>query len=252
MKTTIAILALLAGLGVLSAYGSGQQSGSAESQMTSLLTRHYIEGEKLSYHMKATNKDRLKTMMYAAQADGVVRKDAAGHFYEEYQWSHVVWNGQAAPVAPNFRQILSWDPGSRPQVPDLQHAGSALEGPTLDLFTFYVDLIMALRHPGLNHAGDHVYVKFGRPSSWAAGEGLTLGEDSIDFDLTLQNVDRSANVAHYSSDTCLLRSRRSICQPPGCGPPSRTRPTIGWKSAGTGLESMSRRSARRRSTMSST
>jgi hypothetical protein len=195
MKTTAAILALLAGLGTLGAHRADRQSSPAESQGMDLFSRHYVEGEKLSYHMKATNKDRLKTMRYEAQADGVVKKDAAGHYYEEYQWSGVVWNGQAAQVPPDFRQILSLDPGSRPQVPDLQHAGSALAGPTLDLFTFYVDLIMALRHPGLNRAGDHIYVKFGRPSSWAAGQNQILGESSIDFDLTLQDVDRSKNIA---------------------------------------------------------
>ena len=194
MKRTVAILAFLAVVGTLGAYRAGQSSA-MDAPGTGLFVRHYREGEKLSYRMKATNKDRLRTMNYEAEADGVVTKDAAGHYYEEYQWSHVIWNGQAAPVPPDFRQILSLDPGSRPQVPDLQHAGSALVGPTLDLFTFYVDLIMALRNPGLNGPGDHVYVKLGSPNSWAAGEGLILGEDSIDFNLILKGVDRSANFA---------------------------------------------------------
>ena len=195
MKIIAAIFVFFAGFGALGAYRASQQNGSTVSHRVSLFSRHYQEGEKLSYHMKATNKDRLKMMSYQAQTDGVVKKDAADHFYEEYQWSGVVWDGQAAPVAPDFRQILSLDPGSRPQLPDLQHAGQALVGPTLDLFTFYTDLIMALHQPGLKAAGDHAYVKLGGPNSWAAGEGLILGEDSIDFDLTVQSVDRSANVA---------------------------------------------------------
>lgn len=195
MKTTVAILAFLAGLGALGVSRTDLQNGSTESQGVNLFSRKYREGEKIVYHMRATNKDRLKTMSYEAQAYGVVKKDTAGHFYEEYQWSGVVWNGKAAPIAPDFRQILSLDPGSRPQLPDLQHAGSALVGPTLDLFTFYVDLLMAIRHPGLNRAGDHIYVKFGRPSSWASGQDQILGESSIDFDLTLQDVDRSKNIA---------------------------------------------------------
>lgn len=195
MKTITAIFVFLVAFGTLGAYRGGRQNGSTESRGMNLFSRAYRDGEKISYHMKATNKDRLKTMSYEAQADGVVKKDAAGHFYEEYQWSGVVWDGQAAPVAPDFRQILSLDPGSRPQLPDLQHAGSALVGPTLDLFTFYTDLMMALHQPSLNAAGDHAYVKLGGPNSWAAGEGLILGEDSIDFDLTVQSVDRNANVA---------------------------------------------------------
>lgn len=195
MKAMAAVFVCLAGLGAFGAYRSGRQSNAPESRKTNLFTRQYHEGEKLSYHMKATNKGRLKTMSYEAQADGVVRKDAAGHFYEEYQWSGVAWNGQTAAVAPDFRQILSLDTGSRPQLPDLQKAGPALVGPSLDLFTFYTDLILALGQPNLNAAGDHAYVKLGGPNSWAAGEGLILGEDSIDFDLTVQSVDRSANVA---------------------------------------------------------
>lgn len=193
MRTRTAVLALLGALCALTVHRSAA-NGQETSANSTLLSRRYVAGEKLSYHMEARNQDRLKTMNYEAEADGVVKKDAAGHYYEEYQWSHVIWDGEAAPVAPDFRQILSLDPDWRPQVPDLQRAGSALVGPALDLFTFYVDLIMALRHPGLNRAGDHIYVKSGRPSSWAAGEGLILGEDSIDFDLTLQSVDRSAHI----------------------------------------------------------
>lgn len=194
MKTITAIFVFLVAFGTLGAY-HGQQNVSTESRGMNLFSRTYRDGEKISYHMKATNKDRLKTVSYEAQADGVVKKDAAGHFYEEYQWSGVVWDGQAAPVAPDFRQILSLDPGSRPQLPNLQHAGSGLVGPTLDLFTFYTDLMIALHQPSLNAAGDHAYVKLGGPNSWAAGEGLILGEDSIDFDLTMQSVDRSVNIA---------------------------------------------------------
>lgn len=195
MKTIVTTLVFIGALGTLGAYRSAPQGSSLESRAANLFSRKYREGQKLSYHMRATNKNRLRTMSYEAQADGVVKKDAAGHFYEEYEWSHVIWDGQAAPVPPDFRQILSLDLGSRPQVPDSQHAGPALVGPTLDLFTFYTDLMMALHQPSLNAAGDHAYVKLGGPNSWASGEGLILGEDSIDFDLTVESVGRNANVA---------------------------------------------------------
>lgn len=193
MKTT-ALLVLFASLATLAARQSGPSSGQATPPSSSLLSRHYREGEKLSYHMKATNKNRLKTMSYEAEADGVVKWDAAGHFYEEYQWSGVVWDGKAVAVPPDFRQILSLDPGFRPVLPDLRKVPSGLVGPVLDLMTFYVDLGFAIRR-GMNLPGDHVYIKFGRPSSWAAGEGAILGESSVDFDITLQDVDHASKVA---------------------------------------------------------
>ena len=195
MRIVIAVLVFVASFGALGASQAGGQSSSTESHKASPFSREYHEGEKISYHMTATNKDRMRTSNYEAQADGVVKKDAAGHFYEEYEWSNVIWNGRTAPIPADFRQILSLDPDSRPQLPDLRHGGTALVGPTLDLFTFYVDLGMALRNPGLKNAGDHAYIKLGGPNSWAAGEGLILGEDSIDFDLTVQGVDQEKRTA---------------------------------------------------------
>jgi hypothetical protein len=195
MRTFAAILAFLGVFGAIPAHRLNRQSNPAASQGPNLFTRHYQEGEKLSYHMEATNKDHVGTKSYEAQADGIVKKDSAGNFYEEYQWSALAWDGKAIPVAPDFRQVLSLDPGFKPSFPDLQHAGSGLVGPVLDFMTFYVDLGLAIRKGGLNHVGDHVYVPFGRPTSWAAEEGLIIGEDSIDFDITLQKVDRAANTA---------------------------------------------------------
>lgn len=195
MEVMFAVLFFLAVLGTFGANHATEQGSPSGSPTASPFSRQYREGEKISYHMKATNKDHLETSSYEAQADGVVKKDAAGHFYEEYQWSGVVWNGQTAQVPAGFRQILSLDPNSRPQLPDLQHGGPDLVGPTLDLFTFYTDLGIALRNPALKAAGDHAYVKWGGPNSWAAGEGLILGEDSIDFDLTVQSVDHEKGTA---------------------------------------------------------
>lgn len=195
MRTFAAILAFLGVFGAVPAHRLNRQSNPAASPGPNLFTRHYQAGEKLSYHMKATNKDHAGTKSYEAQADGIVKKDSACNFYEEYQWSALAWDGKTIPVAPDFRQVLSLDPGFKPSFPDLQHAGSGLVGPVLDFMTFYADLGLAIRKGGLNHVGDHVYVPFGRPTSWAAGEGLIIGEDSIDFDITLQKVDRSANTA---------------------------------------------------------
>jgi len=38
-------------------------------------------------------------------------------------------------------------------------------------------------------------VPYGRPSSWADGHAVKIGEDSIDFDITLKSVDRRRNRA---------------------------------------------------------
>jgi hypothetical protein len=193
MRTLVAIVVILASSGMW-ALGVSSSDDQAASATTSLLSRRYREGEKLSYHMTATNKDNVITKSYEAQADGVVKKDSAANFYEEYKWSGVVWDGKAVAVPRDFRQILSLDPDFKPVFPDLQKATPGLVGPALDLMTFYVDLGFAIRR-GLNRPGDHAYIKFGRPSSWAAGEGAILGESSVDFDITLQNVDLSAKTA---------------------------------------------------------
>ena len=53
------------------------------------MTRHYTEGEKLSYHMKATNQDRHGTLRYEIQADGVVKKKC---------WPANSWKNLAGPI----------------------------------------------------------------------------------------------------------------------------------------------------------
>ena len=192
MKIVIAVLVFLAGLGAFGASQSGGQSSSTESGKASPFSRQYREGEKISYHMAATNQDRLKIMHYQAQADAIVKQNTSGQFYEEYQWSGLEWNGKNVPVPADFRQLLSLDPNFKAPFPDIQHAGSGLVGPVLDLMTFYVDLGLAVRLRGLTHPGDHAYIKHGGPNSWAAGEGLILGEDAIDFDLTLKSIDQQS------------------------------------------------------------
>lgn len=192
MKTLASVVLVAVGLMVIPTGRAGLQSLASTAQPGNLFARHYQAGDKLSYHMTATNQDRLKTMSYQAQADAIVKQNAFGQFYEEYSWSGLQWNGKSVPVPADFRQLLSLDPNFKPPFPDIQHAGSGLVGPVLDLMTFYVDLGLAIRQGGLTHPGDHVYIKHGGPNSWAAGEGLILGEDAIDFDLTLKNIDKES------------------------------------------------------------
>jgi hypothetical protein len=110
-----------------------------------LLARHYVEGEKLSYHMNGSNRGRTGTLVYEADAAGVVKKNAAGKFVEEYAWSNLVVNGAPvalSPAAAAFRQQLSLDEFSG--VPDLSQV-IPLIGPITDTLTFYVDLLLATR-----------------------------------------------------------------------------------------------------------
>jgi hypothetical protein len=70
------------------------------SPAPSLLERHYQEGEKLTYHMKGSNRGRTSTTLYEADATGVVKKNAAGKFVEEYAWSNLVANGAPVTLSP--------------------------------------------------------------------------------------------------------------------------------------------------------
>jgi hypothetical protein len=47
--------------------------------------------------------------------------------------------------------------------------------------------------PAIN-AGDHFYFKRGTPNSWADGNYVLLGQDSIDFDFTLKDVDAASKI----------------------------------------------------------
>lgn len=159
-----------------------------------LLSRHYKNGEKLSYWMTGVNQGHH----YKIRADGMVKKLADGTYVEEYAWTNLTREGTAVSLSAasiTFRQIVSLDPKYRMSIPDLSHVQAGLIGPITDFLTFYSDLWLAVRNGQLNHAGDHFYFKFGRPSSWADGRRVVLGESSIDFDLTLAAVDRAMHTA---------------------------------------------------------
>jgi hypothetical protein len=159
-----------------------------------LLTRRYQEGETLKYRMKATNDN----WRYEIQATGVVKKNSAGKYIEEYAWSGMVSDGSAITLSPataQFREVLSLDPVTPPSIPNLSTVDTKLIGPITDLLTFYADLWLAARVGVLAHTGDHFYQKMGIPSSWADGNYVLVGEDAVDFDMQLEDVDQTAKVA---------------------------------------------------------
>jgi hypothetical protein len=159
-----------------------------------LLKRQYRAGEALIYHMKARNEN----WHYEARATGMVKKDSDGKYSEEFAWSNLISNGGEIPLPPasaNFRQTLSLDPDRPPSVPPLNQVSPMLIGPITDLLTFYTDLWLAMRAGSLTHAGDHFYSKIGTPASWADGTRVVLGQDSIDFDVTLSDVNGAKQTA---------------------------------------------------------
>jgi hypothetical protein len=193
-RRTLFLLALIAGPAL-----PGICAAQPPPVSPSILTRHYQEGEKLIYHMKATNKDRLTTTAYEADAVGVVKKSTAGNFFEEYAWTNLVVNGKAVAMTPamkDFRQDLSLDSAVPSRVPNLSQVVQLL-GPITDMLTFYADLWLSARLNKFAKPGDHFYfdAMANTPNSWADGVQTLIGEDVIAFDITFTEVDAANKTA---------------------------------------------------------
>jgi hypothetical protein len=147
--------------------------------------------------MIATDQGKERVTHYEAQAAGEVRRDSAGAFLEVYAWSNLRINDERVTLpaaSQKFRQHLSLAPSSRLAIPDLSRLHPGLVGPVVDLLTFYADVQLAMREPALVQPGDHVYVNDGNPNSWADGSRIVTGEDAIDFDITLADVNLTDSV----------------------------------------------------------
>ena len=191
MKRLAALVCAAASLAPSIAASPGDAAPGAEP-----LARRYREGEVLVYAMKGSNADVEGTVFYEAKCTGTVERDAAGRFVESFAWSDFARNGVAVPLsdeARRFRDILSRSPGVLPTMPDLRRA-PRLTAPVTDLLTFYADLFVASM-VGATRAGDHRFLPSPQANSWAAGEGMPVAEDSIDFDVALAEVNESERVA---------------------------------------------------------
>ena len=85
--------------------GAAMLAGQVGAQGHDPLQRQYHEGDALVYKMTGVN----EAWHYTIQADGVVKKDAGGAFFEEYRWSDLESGGQALALSaetPAFRQRL--------------------------------------------------------------------------------------------------------------------------------------------------
>lgn len=159
-----------------------------------VLTRQYREGEKLTYRMVGVDED----WHYEIQANGIVKKDSGGAYYEEYVWSNLISNKQTSGLSPaslTFRQEVSLDPRRNPSLPDLSKIDRQLIGPVTDFLTFYVDAWLAIKTGQLTHAGDHFRFPRNAPNSWADGKYVLLGEEATDFEFALKDYDTSAQTA---------------------------------------------------------
>jgi hypothetical protein len=136
------------------------------------------------------------TYAYSATARATVRRDPAGKFIEDFQWGDLVSNGApvALPVArESVRQVLWLRPDAVPTLPDFATIHPRLIGAAADLMNFYADVWLAMQQPALRQAGDRVSVPHGGPNSWADGTRVLLGEDAIDFVLSIEAMDRAKN-----------------------------------------------------------
>jgi hypothetical protein len=179
---------------------AASRAATVDGQVTvdaSLLRRRYVAGEAVGYRMRASNEDRGRKVTYEAEARGVVTRDTAGRFVEEFAWSSVSFDGvpvELGPEAAAFKQPLSLSPGFPLRVPDLRTVLDIV-GPITDLLTFYADMKIVNEGGALRATGDGFYVTHGKPASWADGVQTLHGEDSVDFAVSLERVDDGARTA---------------------------------------------------------
>jgi hypothetical protein len=188
MKAKIVATILLLGA------GPALLAAQVSSRPRNPLMRQYHEGETLIYKMTGLN----ESWHYSIKAEGAVKKDADGRYFEEYRWTDMISDGQPAALPPqslDFSQRLSLDPNSPMAIPDLSKVDARLIGPITDFMTFYSDLWLAVKTGQLVKAGDRLYVPNGMPSSWADGSRVLVGESSIDFDLCLKSIDPASQTA---------------------------------------------------------
>ena len=150
------------------------------------LIRAYVPGQILQYEMTGSNDG----WEYQLRATDVTKKDDSGAFYEEIAWSDLHSNAplKLSPASLAFRQTLSLDNADKYMtIPDFSKVQPFLIGPITDTLTFYSDVLLA-NNAGLVKAGQHEYVEHGKPNSWADGQRVLIGQDAIDFDISVLQV----------------------------------------------------------------
>ena len=180
-----------------------------------LLARRYADGERIAYRLTTTrSRDGASTYTYAATARATVNRDQSGKFVEDFLWRDLVSNGAPFTLpeaSQSVRQVLWLRPDAAPTLPDFAVIHPRLIGAAADLMTFYADVWLAMRQPTLRQAGDRISVPHGGPNSWADGTQVILGEDAIDFVLSIEALDRAKDTAtlvvnHVPPDRAYVRT----------------------------------------------
>ncbi len=157
------------------------------------LDRVYQPGQALQYEMTGSNHG----WKYQFHAESVAQKDSDGGWFEEIAWSNLRSNAPMKMSAESeaFRQKLSLSGDQKYlAVPDLSKVQPFLIGPITDTLTFYADLFLAKKLK-LAQVGQHAYFESGTSNSWADGTRVIVGEDAIDFDLTLVSANPTDHTA---------------------------------------------------------
>lgn len=175
---------------------------SSEPRLLSPLARSYRVGEEIiAYRMNAANQQGGRREIYEAISEATVRQSTDGIAFEETRWKSLQLNGTNVPLSPaaqNFRQEVSLDLrfAADAHMPSVGAAEPYLAGPIFDLMNFYVDLQLAAKITTLQKQGDHAYIKYSQPSSYAdPTHGVIIGAVCIDFDLTLKELDEATQTA---------------------------------------------------------
>lgn len=197
-RMTVVLLSLALGSGGVSVLGAAQDGSPASRTDRLAPGRQYQEGERLSYRMTGTNRHGDRTSSYEATASGIVKRDSMGRFVEEYEWSDLILDGADVDLSSAGRevsQLLSLSPDYTLSVPDLSQVHPELIGPITDLLTFYADAWLAFGQQNLAVPGDRVVIPHGEANSWADGTYVLMGEDAVDFVISVESVDEPERTA---------------------------------------------------------
>ncbi len=150
------------------------------------LQRRYAEGT-VSHYLMTGNNDGWQ---YSVRATDTVKRDANGRYYEEIGWSNFTSNAQQTLTLASLalRQTVSLDdPASYMRIPSLADVQPFLIGPITDTLTFYSDLLLVDKAK-LVQPGQTAYVSRTTPNSWADGQRVLVGQDVVDFLLSVEAV----------------------------------------------------------------
>ena len=185
----LVVVALLSAFSI--AVGAQTTAGGATNLLN--LDRVYQPGQAQQYEMTGINHG----WKYQFHAESIAKKDSDSGWVEEITWSNLRSSAPMKMSAESeaFRQklSLSGDPKYL-AVPDLSKVQPFLIGPITDTLTFYADLFLAKKLK-LAQVGQHAYFESGTPNSWADGTQVIVGEDVIDFDLTLVSANPNDHTA---------------------------------------------------------